>query len=291
MANAKFWFYPINSPRLVEIDLGEHLGELFWDWEVTQETATTMAGGMFRSTTTKRQVINIQRDRFSLKEDLAVKFAALQTHLDMGYSVAFCSDAARAYCYPIDGYPTTGDSSVQVLGDPFFQMTGGGNLPSVNDYLAIDTPNLAALYEETKYLSATGAFTAANGGQMNLNTDHKIAFSYDRVAFIRYYRFWPMLKRANNIGQNIITNEHGINFSLSLQLTPDLPQLFRFHPLYQGFESTIDRNMIQPGEIINPGNESDHSTLDMMYVDTHSHDLKPVNQENTRGPWGYNHLI
>jgi hypothetical protein len=49
--------------------------------------------------------------------------------------------------------------------------------------------------------------------------------------------------------------------------------------------------MIQPGEIINPGNESNHSTLDMMYVETHAHDLEPVNQENTRGPWGYNHLI
>ena len=49
--------------------------------------------------------------------------------------------------------------------------------------------------------------------------------------------------------------------------------------------------MIQPGEIINPGNQSDHSTLDMVYVDTHSHDLGGVNDEHARGPWGYNHLI
>ena len=44
----------------------------------------------------------------------------------------------------------------------------GSKLPSANDYIAFDTPNLAATYEVGKYTSATGAFTSVNGGTMNI---------------------------------------------------------------------------------------------------------------------------
>ena len=253
MGNAKFWFYPqpIGS-RLVEIDLGEPLGELFFDFEIQQETSTSMSGAMYRSVNLTRQVITIQRDRLKLGEDTANKLRAMENHLNRGYPVALCSDADRAYCYPIQNFPYTGDNSCQLLGDPFFQMTGGGNLPSANDYIAIDTPSPGSTYEVLKYSSATGPFTAANGGTVNFSST-PFNFSYSRPAFARYYRYWPCLKMpSSQVGKSIITNENGILFSLELTLVPDLQLLFSFHPLYNGQDQTIDFDFIQPGEIVPP---------------------------------------
>ena len=78
---AKFYFYPQpNGARLVEIDLGESLGELFFDFEYQEETNTSLTGGMHRPVTMGRQVITIQRDRLSGSEDLANKLRALENH-------------------------------------------------------------------------------------------------------------------------------------------------------------------------------------------------------------------
>ncbi len=248
MGNAKFYFYPEpNGGRLVEIDLGERLGELFFDFEVQQETATSMAGGMYRAVTMSRQVITIQRDRLKLGEDIANKMRAMENHLNRGYSVAFCSDADKSYCFPVSNFPYTGDTSFQVLGDPFRNMTGS-KLPSANDYIAFDTPNLAATYEVGKYTSATGAFTSVNGGSMNIAEG--LSFTYTKPAFVRYYRFWPCLRLASNVGQSIITNENGILFSLALQLVVDTSTLFSFHPMMTGDDSTVNFDLIPSGETV-----------------------------------------
>ena len=248
MGNAKFYFYPQpNGARLIEIDLGERLGELFFDFDIQEETVTSAAGGMYRALTMSRQVITIQRDRLKLGEDMANRLRAMESHLNRGYAISFCSDADRAFCYPISNFPYTGDTSFNVLGDPFRNMTGN-KLPSVNDYLAIETPNLAATYEVAKYQSATGPFTAVNGGTMNISNG--VNFTYSRPAFARYYRFWPCLRRAGNVGESIITNENGILFSLSLQLVVDTATLFSFHPLMQGSESTIDFDLKPSGEVV-----------------------------------------
>ena len=72
--NPKFYFFPEpDGSQLVEIDLGESLAEFFFDFEVERSTAVAVDGGMYRTTTTHRQILNIQRDRFSGGEDLAIK--------------------------------------------------------------------------------------------------------------------------------------------------------------------------------------------------------------------------
>tara|TARA_Y100000593_G_scaffold9386_1_gene17133 strand:- start:4853 stop:5692 length:840 start_codon:yes stop_codon:yes gene_type:complete len=248
---AKFWFYP-EQGRLLEIDLGEDLGELFFDFEYEEETNTSLVGGMYRTVTMSRQAITIQRDRLKLGEGIGNKLRSMENHLNRGLSVSFCSDHTKAFCYPLRNATSTGSTSINVLGDPFYQMTGGGSVPVSGDYVAIETKPINAKYEVQKFTSTSGAFSAANGGRININEG--TAFRYDRPAFLRYYRFWPILKRASDVGSSIITNENGLLFSLSIKLVVDPLVLWSFHPLEDNQTSTINYNLGQPNVIDSESN-------------------------------------
>ena len=96
-----------------------------------------------------------------------------------------------------------------------------------------------------------------------------------------------MLKRpSSDVGSSIVTNEHGLFFSLSLRLVPDMNSLFAFHPLMLGEESTVDFNFIQPGEIVPPdqifGDSNSFTTLDRHYPDR---TLKPFGHFEERRFW------
>ena len=248
MGNAAFYFYPEpNGSQLVTIDLGEPLGELFFDFDIEESTATSMTGSMYRTFMMQRQVITIQRDRLKLKEDMANRLRALESHLNRGFSCGFTCDTDKSFIYPIQNFPYSGDTAIKVMGDPFRNMTGS-KVPVLDDYCAIDTPNVAATYEVGKYASTTGAFSSSNGGQINLANG--VNFTYDRPAFLRYYRFWPTLKRADAIGESIITNENGILFSLSIRLVVDTSLLFSFHPLMTGDDGTIRYDLGATGQIV-----------------------------------------
>lgn len=231
MGNPKFFFFPEpDGSQLVEIDLGEGLAEFFFDFEVQSSTGVAFDGAMYRSTTTHRQVLNIQRDRFTAGEDLAIKFAALQNHLDRGFSCAFAVDSDRAWCHPILTDPEGGQEQVLVGGDPFRGFSGQ-QAPLANDYCSIISQNPDLIFEQNKVDSTFSSigWSAANGGTLPL--ENKIAFSYTSPAFVHHYRFFPLLKRIeSDVGQNIITNEGGRLFSLSIRLVVDTAALFSFHP-------------------------------------------------------------
>ena len=231
MGNPKFYFFPEpDGSQLVEIDLGEGLAEFFFDFEVQSSTGVAFDGAMYRSTTTHRQVLNIQRDRFTAGEDLAIKFAALQNHLDRGFSCAFAVDSDRAWCHPILTEPAGGDQSVLLGGDPFRGFSGL-QAPLANDYCSILSQNPELLFEQNKVSNSFSSvgWSPAAGGTLPLT--NKIAFSYSRPSFITHYRFFPLLKRIqSDVGTNIITNETGRLFSLSIRLVVDTASLFSFHP-------------------------------------------------------------
>jgi len=231
MANPKFYFFPEpDGSQLVEIDLGEGLAEFFFDFEVERSTAVALDGGMYRTTTTHRQILNIQRDRFTGGEDLAIKFAALQNHLDRGYSCAFAVDSSRAWCYPIINFPQGGVSEVQVGGDPFRGIVGLFS-PLANDFVNIISQNPDLVFEQNKVNSTFSSvgWSSSQGGVLPL--ENQTAFTYNKPAFIHHHRYFPLLKRPNQeVGQNIITNEGGRLFSLSLRLVIDTAQMFSFHP-------------------------------------------------------------
>ena len=231
MGNPKFYFFPEpDGSHKVDIDLGEGLAEFFFDFDVERVTGVALDGGMYRSTTTHRQIITIQRDRFTAGEDLAIKFAALQNHLDRGFSCAFAVDSSHAWCYPITTFPSGGDRIIEVSGDPFTGVTGT-NTPLAHDYVNIIAQNPNLVFEQNKItpsFSAPGHFPRF-GGRITLVNN--IAFSYSAPSFVTHYRYFPILKRPNSdVGQNIITNEGGRLFSLSIRLVVDTAAMFAFHP-------------------------------------------------------------
>jgi len=228
MANPKFWYYPTPGGGVETIDMGEGLAELFCDWEVDAESAVDMSGGSYRTVGMMREIVTIERDRMLLGEELANKFVALQNHLDRGYTVAFCSDAALAYCVPVSHPPPAGDTTIEVLNDVFTSLTGIAAVPPNNSYMMLETQPPGMVQEIVK---ATDTSTATLTGGGTIGVSAGTTFGYQGPTFLRYYRFWPALKRpAADVGKNIVTNEHGQLYSLSLRLVVDYGRLFAFHP-------------------------------------------------------------
>ncbi len=227
MGNAKFWFYPEPDGRhLVEIDMGEALGELSSRFFHDAVDAITYSGGISRSVGRGGEIITIQRDRMQMGEELANKFDAMQNHLDRGFSVAFTSDSAKAWAASCQTSPQAGSINLLLKNNPFEALTGTSTTPTTNDYVVLETGSPAYTREVVEVASAT--LTSASGG--NITTQNRINFDYNtRQTFARYYRFWPILKRAQSeVGQAIITNEGGRLWSLNITLVPDYQALFAF---------------------------------------------------------------
>ncbi len=232
MGNAKFYYTPepygsLNGAALVKINLGEALGEMYSDISVEAVDAVTMTGSIRRSVGRTQEFVTIQRDRMIGGEDLAIKFHALQNHLDRGYSVSFAADDAKAYCFPIRGTLNNTSSRINIYANPFQNFTGIDAAPAVGDYCTIETSSPAMIQEIVKLQSVSNA--NAQGG--DVDTVDPISFQYDQPAFLRHYRFYPVLKRPqSDIGQSIITNEGGRLFSLSIRLVVDYVTLYAAHP-------------------------------------------------------------
>ena len=242
MANPKFWYYPTPSgSHLVEIDLGEPLEELFTEFQVDSATAVGFDGSMYRTTGVHREVVSIQRGRFKLGEDLAVKLQAMQNHLDRGFSVAFSNDPDKAYCFPLMGIAQGGTFQMNLQTDPFRGFTGGA-VPSEKDFVTIESQNPALIYEQHKVAANSvstpaASITSALGGTLNFSTNDPLCFSHS-IGFLRHYRFYPILKRPQTeVGRNIVTSEGGRLFSLNINLVVDYQTLFSHHPDVGRYES------------------------------------------------------
>ena len=228
MGNAKFFYYPQPDGRhLVEIDLGEPLGELQSEFEHDAVDAVTQSGAIFRSVSRGGEIITIQRDRMQLGEDLAIQFDAMQNHLDRGYTVFFCADADKAWAAPLTTPPEAGNFAHNVNGAVFSDITGTDVLPVANDYVVIESDN-PPYVRETHEIDSINV-TAASGGTVTLKK--RLNFDYtNRPVFMRNYRTWPVLKRPqSDVGRAIVTNEGGRLFSLSIRLVVDYPLLFAAH--------------------------------------------------------------
>lgn len=227
---AKFYFYPQpNGNQLITIDLNEDLAELYSDWEYQTSSGQTMNGKIRTSTMLNREIITIIRDRMQGGEDLGHKFAAMQSHLDRGGTVAFTADdSVGTWIYPIKTPPTGGATTIEVFGNPFAGM-GLTRTPTTNEYAVIESSPPGAIYEIVKIQSIDASFSTTGGGTITINDP--VNFTYPSSCYIRFYRTWMTLKRRErDFGKNIVTNEHGITWSLDVTLTPDYDNLFSFHP-------------------------------------------------------------
>lgn len=226
--SAKFWYYPQPDGRhLVEIDLDEPIAELQSALEYDAVDGVTQSGGIYRSIGRGGESVSIQRDRMQLGEDLAIQFDALQNHLDRGFACAFVTDYTKAWCAALSSPPQAGLFTVNVKDAVFSSITGTSVVPVAGDYVVIETDSPPYIREVQKIASID--VTAASGG--NVTFTKRLNFDYsNRLVFMRWYRFWPLLKRAQGgIGSPIITNESGRLFSLNVDLVVDYKALFAFH--------------------------------------------------------------
>jgi hypothetical protein len=237
MGNAKFYFYPEpNGSHLIELDIGEALGEMYSDVTVEAQDGVTLTGRITRSVGRMQEIVTIQRDRMLLGEDLAYQFIALQNHLDRGYSCAFSADDDKSYCFPLRGVQAAGTFNLSAYGNPFLNFVGQNCAMAINDYVVIETSSPALIQEQVK-IKANGNIGNAGG---SFEIYKRLNFQYDQPAFARYYRFFPVLKRPqSDIGQSIITQENGRLFSLNLRLVVDYSTLYAFHPQFQA-ESGVE---------------------------------------------------
>ena len=283
MGNASFWYFPTpQGSQMVQLNLGEQLAELYSDFEVDGQTGVTMSGKMRRVVGLSREVVTIQRDRLAGGERTAMKFAALQNHLDRGGSVSFSADADKAWAAPIKTAPNAGDTRIRTHANPFRSFVGS-NIPAANDYVVIETAPPGMLHEVREINSVTG-LSATTDGHFDLtgtapvsDKDSGCAFTYDNLAFARWYRFWPVLKRLQSeIGSSIITNESGILWSLSLRLVVDYYNLFSFHPAAdQSFTPEFVGDTLLPeaasntdlATLDNPRGASQYGAFDIGYRD------------------------
>ena len=231
MGNACFYFTPQpDGRRLVKIDLGERLGELFSDFEIDAEDSVARDSSQFRSIGMSREVVTIQRDRFAAGETLAAKLVALQNHLDRGYSCSFTADDSYAWALPVTRRPISGDQSLGLGANPFVGFIN--KLPASNQFCVLESESPAGIREQVVINSAS--VTNTSGGSVTLN-DPYVNFTYPRRAFLRWYRFFPVLRRPQvDVGRNIVTNENGRLFSLNIRLVVDLAGLFLFHNCADG---------------------------------------------------------
>lgn len=230
MGNAQFYYYPEphgQNAHLVKIDLGEALGEMYSDIMTEAVDAVSLTGSIQRSVGKSQEIVTIQRDRMIGGEDLAIKFHALQNHLDRGFSCAFSADSSKAFCYPVRGSLNAGATFINLYGLPFLSLTGGSVIPSDDDYATLETSSPAMIQEKIKIKDSRNV--GQYGG--SIQSVDPVNFQYDQTAFLRWHRFFPVLKRPqSDIGQSIITNEGGRLFSLSIRLVVDYQTLFAFHP-------------------------------------------------------------
>ena len=233
MGNAKFYYYPEpDSRQLRTIDLGEKLGELFSEFVYDVKSSISRGGRRYLSHGLGREFVTIQRDRMLLGENLAIELQTMQNHLDRGGYVSFCSDSDKAYIHPVLDTVEQQDATFSLGSNPLKDIIGT-NTPTQGDYVSIHTGSPSNVIEYSKLANVDSSFSSDLGGTITVNP--KIAFTYNNRSFLRYYRFFPMLRRpTNEIGQNIITNEGGRLFSLNVRLYMDSYTLFNYHNGFDG---------------------------------------------------------
>ncbi len=225
MGNAKFYFYPKPSyfAYLETIDLEESLAELFSEYQIDAQDGVSYTGRRYRTVGKILEVVRIQRDRMKGSEALAAQLMSMQSHIDRGFPVSFCSDSSKAYAAYLSISAKAGDTVITVSSN---QMRGivGSQIIAAGDFVMIESQNPAMRYQMLKVASLTA--TASTSGTITFTTP--ILFDFDAgAAAVRYYRFWPSLKRpVSNLGSNMITNERGFLFSLDVTMIPDYEEYF-----------------------------------------------------------------
>lgn len=227
---AAFYLYPDPGPGSPwTLSFGECVTSYTEAPDVEVADAVTLSGRRQRAIGRWGKRVRLTLERMASREELAWQMLALQNHLDRGYSVAFTADTGKAWAsfFGATALPAAGDTLITPGANAWSSLVGSNSL-AAGDWIRIYSEASYALEQAGKIQT----WTASNNITLAATTPIRFDFSGKCIASWSY--FWPLLKRPeDNVGTNIVVNEVGRLWTMSIDLVIDLAALFALWP-FQG---------------------------------------------------------
>lgn len=157
------------------------------------------------------------------------EFMALEVHLKLGRPVGFTLDTAKSWAAWYVLYKMErGLSSVFTGGNAFSAWEGSAALASGNE-LAIESANPEGLYEER----AMSSINSSN----DITLSETMLYTRTLGGLVRHKHFFPALRLPDDqMDRPILTSEHGLTWTLDLELETDPAILSAGYDDYYGTE-------------------------------------------------------
>jgi len=215
--SAAFYYYPEGAASLEKITLNARITRLDPSTRAIVDDAYGGDGHFSRSFQGVRRRVRIAIDRVSLltangKADHRA-IQGLLSHLRRGGACGFTSDTTKAVAlYPSGGWVANGQ--ILYSGGNAFTSWESSAVLAAGDEVVIESAPLYGV-EEYGYLSAWSATQPTLTEKLN----HDYA---PMAAMARWHRFFPALRLpADALDAPLVTNEHGIGWSLDVELEAD----------------------------------------------------------------------
>ncbi len=153
-------------------------------------------------------------------DDVLTGLFAAQNQLYRGRTIALCANASKAWAGYAIQPPRRGDTTVRIAGtgDTF---AGSGSL-SVGDFVVIQTVDEDPITELVKVTSVS------NQRSFGVAAGVKHTFPRNVPILVRQRYYWPALWLDERQSSNeLLTTDHGLNYTFDALLTEDLGTLQR----------------------------------------------------------------
>ncbi|KKN69852.1 hypothetical protein LCGC14_0436760 [marine sediment metagenome] len=215
----RVWFYPDDDGTLEEVDIRGCWSSLDELPMVNRRTSRSYAGRRASAILGGNFQVRAVYEMFNDDDVLTGLFAA-QNQLYRGRTIALCANASKAWAGYAIQPPRRGDTTVRIAGtgDTF---AGSGSL-SVGDFVVIQTVDEDPITELVKVTSVS------NQRSFGVAAGVKHTFPRNVPILVRQRYYWPALWLDERQSSNeLLTTDHGLNYTFDALLTEDLGALQR----------------------------------------------------------------
>jgi hypothetical protein len=211
MGNPAFYYYPNPGGRLVVVDWGRPISDVFM---VPGRVRVDALGGDMvphHRLGPGSARVNIRRERFT-NAALERQLRTMEDHLMRGGRVGFSWDHAKTWAAYGTGGLTQGDTLCYTFGTSFARWSASGALSS-GDEIVIESCNPEMKREVNTVSSITG-------GQISLGA--VATYTFEMRHFVRYRWFYPALYLPQDqLGRSLITGDRNVNWTFAAELAID----------------------------------------------------------------------
>lgn len=215
MGNAGIIYYSADTGRgATVIDFGRKATDFFWEPIRERSSGWTLAGDMFSVVQTGRHRVTMTLGPFNNTGNqlyLERKLESLSSHLERGLPISLAGDLEKCWGGFISG-GTGLDPGRTVIdtGGNLFSAYGAASIGD-GDEIVIEGPNPTLHREIMRVQSYSGGV---------FQTYNETLYRYlDGPVMVRHRLFYPVLYLpADQLGKNIVTNDHRWTFTLDLTL-------------------------------------------------------------------------